>query len=340
VRQHLKTTPDLSRALSRLGLGRGGPRDLAAIRQALNNLPNLLSSVGALKEAPSLLTVITEGLQGFEKLQALLDGAVAESDLPLLARDGGFIKEGYDTELEKYRSLNNSSLEVLQKLERTEAEALGVSSLKIKYNKVWGYFIEVTKANADKAPSHYIHRQTTTNAQRFTTPELIDLEKELSSAESRAQEKELSLFDELVCKVCAEANPLLKAAHALATLDVLTATADLAAQRKHIRPTMSDDRTFDIQKGRHPVVENTVETFMPNNCDLSGDALWLLTGPNMAGKSTFLRQNALLAILAHAGFYVPAKKAEIGVVDRIFTRVGAADDLARGQSTFMVEMVE
>ena len=340
VRAHLKTTPDLSRALSRLGLGRGGPRDLAAIRQTLNNLPNLLADLNALEHQPSLLGIITESLQGFENLQALLDRAVAEEDLPLLARDGGFIKAGYDAELDKYRNLNNSSLETLQKLERAEAEALGVSSLKIKYNKVWGYFIEITKTHASKAPSHYIHRQTTTNQQRFTTPELIDLEKELSSAETRAQEKELTLFQELVEKVCAEATPLLKAAHGLATLDVLTAAADLAHQRKHVRPTMTDDRTFDVVKGRHPVVENTVETFMPNDCDLTGDALWLLTGPNMAGKSTFLRQNALIAIMAHAGLFVPAEKATIGVIDRVFTRVGAADDLARGQSTFMVEMVE
>ena len=340
IRTQLKTTPDLSRALSRLGLGRGGPRDLAAIRQSLNNLPALLSSMAQLKAQPSLLSVIGESLTGFEKLQTLLDNAVAEDDLPLLARDGGFIKAGYDAELDKYRNLNNSSLETLQNMERAEAEALGVSSLKIKYNKVWGYFIEITKTHADKAPDHYIHRQTTTNQQRFTTPELIDLEKELSSAETRAQEKELTLFADLVEKVCAEANPLLKAAHGLATLDVLTAAADLANQRKHVRPTMTDDRTFDISKGRHPVVENTVETFMPNDCDLSGDALWLLTGPNMAGKSTFLRQNALIAIMAHAGLFVPAESATIGVVDRVFTRVGAADDLARGQSTFMVEMVE
>lgn len=340
IRSHLKTTPDLSRALSRLGLGRGGPRDLAAIRQALNTLPALLAVLEKLPSLPTLLQTLRTHLEGFERLQTLLDSALATHDLPLLARDGGFIQAGYDSALDKLRNLNNNSLETLQLMERTEAEALGVSSLKIKYNKVWGYFIELTKTHAEKAPAHYIHRQTTTQQQRFTTPALVELEKELSSAEARAQEKELALFAELVEKTCAEATPLLNAAEALATLDVLTACAELAATRGHTRPTLTTDRTFNIQKGRHPVVEAAVETFIANDCDLSGDALWLLTGPNMAGKSTFLRQNALITLMAHAGLFVPAEQATIGIVDRVFTRVGAADDLARGQSTFMVEMVE
>ena len=339
IRQRLKNLPDMGRALTRLSFGRGGPRDMGAIRQGLSLLPDLLEDIKTLGDAP-LLADIQKDLSGFENLSKQLADALNDGDLPMLAREGGFIAEGFCAELDKYRNTNNAAFELLQKLEREEAEALGVSSLKVKYNKVWGYYIEITKTHADKAPDRYIHRQTTTQSQRFTTPELIEIEKDLASAGQRATARELTLYEDLRQLLCAQTESLLTCAAALATLDVLAASAALAAKEKLTRPTMTDSHAFNIEAGRHSVVEKTVDTFVPNNCALSGSDLWLVTGPNMAGKSTFLRQNALLAILAHAGFYVPAKKAEIGLIDRIFTRVGAADDLARGQSTFMVEMVE
>ncbi len=339
LRDALKHIPDLNRALARITLNRGGPRDLAAIKQGLQKLPDFISYLEKIKSV-EIIADITKGLDNHHNLATLLEKALADNDLPLLARDGGFIRDGYCPELDKHRSLNNNGLNLLQTLERQEAENIGISSLKIRYNKVWGYYVEVTKAHADKIPSHYIHRQTTTQCQRFTTPELIEIEKDLSSAGVRAAERELEIYNELTTAISNWHAPLLLCADSLAKLDVLTAGAKLATTHNYTRPKMTDSRCFTITAGRHPVVETTVDTFIPNNCELSNNALWLLTGPNMAGKSTFLRQNALITILAHTGFYVPAKEATIGLVDRVFTRIGAADDLARGQSTFMVEMVE
>ena len=339
MRQTLKNLPDISRALTRLTFGRGGPRDMAAIRQGLGLLPDIRTLLKDFGKT-SLLKDVAQSLSGHEEIYSLLESALQDGDLPMLARDGDFIAQGYCPELDKYRNTNNNALALLQKLERKEAEAIGVSSLKVKYNKVWGYYLEITKTHADKAPERYIHRQTTTQSQRFTTPELIEIEKDLASAGSRAAEREMQIYEDLRQALCAKTESLLGCAHTLAVLDVLASSASLATRANLTRPTMNDSRNFSVEAARHSVVEKTVDTFVPNNCALNGGDLWLVTGPNMAGKSTFLRQNALLAILAHAGFYVPAKKAEIGLIDRIFTRVGAADDLARGQSTFMVEMVE
>lgn len=339
LRQTLKNTPDISRALTRLSFNRGGPRDMAAIRQGLRQLPAVLEHLETLREN-TLLEVIKESLSGHDDLRTLLQSAISDGDMPMLARDGDFIAQGYCPELDKFRHTNNNALTLLQELERKEAEALGVSSLKVRYNKVWGYYIEITKTHADKVPERYIHRQTTTQNQRFTTPELIEIEQDIASAGSKAQTRELELYEDLRQKICDHGQALVACAHGLAMLDVLSGSAELASRQNLTPPAMTTDQRFYIEKGRHSVVEKTVETFVPNDCALEGNALWLVTGPNMAGKSTFLRQNALLAIMAHAGFYVPARKAEIGIIDRIFTRVGAADDLARGQSTFMVEMVE
>jgi DNA mismatch repair protein MutS len=269
-------------------------------------------------------------------------------DLPLLTRDGGFIAEGYSAELDELRLLRDQSRKMMAQLQARYAEETGVASLKIRHNNVLGYYIEVTPLHAGKltANSAFIHRQTMASAMRFTTVELGDIESRIASAADKALALELALFDDLVGEVTAHGAAIALAAASLATLDVGAALAELAVAQLYVRPVIDDTTAFAITGGRHPVVEAALAAsagsgFIANDCDLrAGQRLWLLTGPNMAGKSTFLRQNALIAILAQIGSFVPAEAAHIGVVDRLFSRVGAADDLARGRSTFMVEMVE
>ncbi|MBO6560499.1 MAG: DNA mismatch repair protein MutS [Nisaea sp.] len=356
IRDTLRALPDVERALSRLALGRGGPRDLAAIRDGLSGtgpLRDQLARADAMASgltgdaggAPEEAKVIFEDLGYHVPLTDKLDRALAP-ELPLLARDGGFIAQGYAPELDRLRTMRDESRRLIAGLQARYVTETGVSALKIKHNNVLGYFIEVTAAHGEKllGREDFIHRQTMANAVRFTTVELGELERDLSQAADKAVALEQSLFQELVEAVLAEADDIVLAAHALARLDVLTALAELAAERRYCRPEVDGSRAFEIRGGRHPVVEalNPGESgFVPNDCVLQDpERLWLITGPNMAGKSTFLRQNALIALMAQAGSFVPAESAHIGVVDRLFSRVGAADDLARGRSTFMVEMVE
>ena len=283
---------------------------------------------------------VAQDISDFKDLSDLLDKALLDAELPLLARDGGYIKQGFSAEFDKYKSLSTGGLQALQNFERKEQDSLDISTLKVKYNKVWGYFIEFTKQYADKVPEHYIHRQTTTNAYRYTTTELMELEREISSSGSLALEQEMKLFNLIKDSILSIHSRLMQSATSLAELDVFLSGATLALDKNYTRPEMTSGLDFVIEQGRHSVIERTVENFIPNNADLSDSKLWLITGPNMAGKSTYLRQNAIICLLAHVGFYVPAKFAKIGLVDRIFTRVGASDDLSKGQSTFMVEMVE
>ncbi|WP_420406439.1 DNA mismatch repair protein MutS [Nisaea sp.] len=356
IRDTLRALPDVERALSRLALGRGGPRDLAAIRDGLSGtgpLRDQLARADAMASgltgdaggAPAEAKVIFEDLGYHVPLTDRLERALAP-ELPLLARDGGFIAQGYAPELDRLRTLRDESRRLIAGLQARYADETGVSALKIKHNNVLGYFIEVTAAHGEKllGREDFIHRQTMANAVRFTTVELGELERDLSQAAEKAVALEQGLFQELVEAVLAEADDIALAAHALARLDVLTALAELAVERRYCRPEVDGSRAFEIRGGRHPVVEalNPGESgFVPNDCVLQDpERLWLITGPNMAGKSTFLRQNALIALMAQAGSFVPAESAHIGVVDRLFSRVGAADDLARGRSTFMVEMVE
>jgi DNA mismatch repair protein MutS len=356
VRECLRECPDIERALSRLGLGRGGPRDLSAIRAGLSGAEDLRGHL-ARPPAPAELAALRERLGVHDVLVERLGRALAES-LPLQARDGGFIAPGYSDALDEQRELRDESRQTIAELQNRIAEATGIPALKIKHNNVLGYFIEVTAAQADKlmadgkealADQHgLIHRQTMANAMRFTTVELSDLEDRISRAGERALAIEFELFEDLAGEVLARSDEIAAAARAMAELDVAAGLAELAVGQRYCRPNVNDSTTCRIVEGRHPVVEAVLEdgagTFVANNCDLSGDGengrLWLVTGPNMAGKSTFLRQNALIALLAQIGSFVPAREAEIGVVDRLFSRVGAADDLARGRSTFMVEMVE
>ncbi|NBC33518.1 MAG: DNA mismatch repair protein MutS [Alphaproteobacteria bacterium] len=356
LRETLRACPDIERALGRLGLGRGGPRDLAAVRDGLAQATAIRTRLLApsLAGLPPLVEAAIHDLGEHSVLVDRLDRALA-SELPVLARDGGFIASGYHAALDEQRTLRDESRRLIAGLQAEYVKLTGVSGLKIRHNNVIGYFVEVTATHADKLAGPplnetFIHRQTMANAARFSTTRLGELERGIAEAGDRALAIELALFDDLVGEVTGRADAIAAAASALAALDVAAGWAALADDRRHVRPLVEDGTAFAIEEGRHPVVEAALAAaadgeaghgFVPNACDLSeSQRLWLLTGPNMAGKSTFLRQNALIALMAQAGGFVPAAAARIGVVDRLFSRVGAADDLARGRSTFMVEMVE
>ncbi|KEP68941.1 DNA mismatch repair protein MutS, partial [Thioclava dalianensis] len=302
-------------------------------------------------DAPELLKSAAQALTGHDALTALLDAALI-AEPPLLARDGGFIASGYDEELDQTRQLRDEGRGVIARMQAEYIEATGISSLKIKHNNVLGYFIETTATHAEKmlaAPlsERFIHRQTTANQVRFTTVELSEIETRILNAGNHALEIEKRLYFTLKAAILDQSGPINEAARALAEIDLSTGFADLARGENWNEPKVDDSHAFEITGGRHPVVEaalkKTGTPFIANDCDLTTGAtpaIWLLTGPNMAGKSTFLRQNALIALLAQAGSFVPASAAHIGLVSQLFSRVGAADDLARGRSTFMVEMVE
>jgi DNA mismatch repair protein MutS len=355
TRSRLAAVPDLARALARLAVGRGGPRDLAGIRDGLNGAADLARALATLKDSP---VEIAEALRDCRRpdgmLAAELSAALA-AELPAFKRDGGFVREGYDAALDETRALRDESRRVIAALQAHYADETGVRALKIRHNNVLGYFVEVTAQHGDKllAPplnAAFIHRQTLAGQVRFTTTELGELEAKIASAADRALGIELDIFERLSVRVLAETDAIKACAEALASLDVAGALAHLAAERAYARPQVDDSLSFVIEGGRHAVVEQALARdgtpFVANDCDLSSPdheqagRIWLITGPNMAGKSTFLRQNALIVILAQMGSFVPAKAARIGIVDRLFSRVGAADDLARGRSTFMVEMVE
>ncbi|TVR80939.1 MAG: DNA mismatch repair protein MutS [Rhodospirillales bacterium] len=350
VRARLRRCPDLERALSRLSLRRGGPRDLAAVRDALG----VAAEVRTLFESPGLagmppdLAALAADLGGHEPLADRLTGALA-ADLPLATRDGGFIAEGWIEALDEQRRLRDESRRLIAEMQRRYAVDTGIPALKIRHNNVLGFFIEVPAKQAEKVPAGagapFIHRQTMAAAMRFTTTELAGLEERIARAGDRALTLELSAFEDLVAAVLACSEGISRTAAALARLDVAAALADLARTRRWCRPDVDDSHAFHVAAGRHPVVEAALAgeegtPFVANDCTLDDHRLWLITGPNMAGKSTFLRQNALIAMLAQMGSFVPASAARIGVVDRLFSRIGAGDELARGRSTFMVEMVE
>ena len=352
MRAALKRCPDLERALARISLGRGGPRDLAAIRDALAttaDLRALAADDGLSGTAPPGIAEAVQDLGEHGELAGLLAQALAP-ELPLTSRDGGFIAKGYRAELDELRRLRDESRKLIAELEARYVAETGVQSLKIRHNTMLGYYVEVPAKHAERLPSGpsapFILRQSMVGAQRYATVELGDLETRIARAAEQTLALELQLFDDLAKQVAAAAEAIARAAHAIATLDVAAALAELAVVYRWTRPIVDDGLGIAIRGGRHPVVEAAMAeraegAFVANDLDLSEERrIWLLTGPNMAGKSTFLRQNALLAILAQMGSYVPAEHARIGVVDRLFSRVGAADDLARGRSTFMVEMVE
>ena len=350
VRSQLRQVPDLDRALSRLSLDRGGPRDLTAIRNGLAQAAHL--SAEGLGDTPTLLSNALADLKGHDVLIDLLDQALI-AEPPLLARDGGFIAPKYDEDLDEVRKLRDEGRSVIAKMQTEFVSITGISALKIKHNNVLGYFIETTAAHADKMLSpplneNFIHRQTTANQVRFTTVALSEMETKILNAGNRALEIEKRLYEILKSAILESAALITQTARALAEIDLATSLAHLARSQDWCKPVVDNSRAFKIVGGRHPVVEKALrdqsgQPFIANDCDLSAVEkanIWLLTGPNMAGKSTFLRQNALIALLAQMGSYVPATSAHIGMISQLFSRVGASDDLARGRSTFMVEMVE
>jgi DNA mismatch repair protein MutS len=357
LREELKAAPDLARALARLALGRGGPRDLGAVRDAIGSahaLVGTLSRAGAALGLPQdLATIATRLHDAPAHLQRSLAAALGDG-LPVNPRDGGFIREGASTDLDEHRRLRDGSRQVIAGLQATYAEATGIKSLKVRHNNVLGYFVEVTALNGGtltKSPhvESFIHRQTLANVVRFSTPELAELEARITQAADRALALELEIFARLTEDVLAAQRTLAASSAALAELDHYAGLAEVAIEQNYVRPKIDGTLVFAVEEGRHPMVEQTLRrtggaSFVGNDCKLGeddeGTRILVLTGPNMAGKSTFLRQNALIVVLAQSGSFVPARSAHIGIVDRLFSRVGAADDLARGRSTFMVEMVE
>ena len=355
VRSTLRAAPDMSRALARLSVGRGGPRDLAGLRDGILAADQAVVRLSQVEQLPQEIVAAIEALRRPSRdLAREFARALAEA-LPLTKRDGGFVRERYHAALDETRELRDASRLVVAAMQARYAEETGVKGLKIRHNNVLGYFVEVTAQHGDRlmAPplnAIFIHRQTLAGQVRFTTSELGEIEARIANAGDRALGLELEIFERLSAMVIAASDDLRAAAQAFALLDVATALAKLAVDDNYVRPEVDASLGFAIEGGRHPVVEQALkrngQPFIANSCDLSpapaqsSGQIWLITGPNMAGKSTFLRQNALIALLAQIGSFVPASRARIGIVDRLFSRVGAADDLARGRSTFMVEMVE
>ncbi|QCJ73304.1 DNA mismatch repair protein MutS [Bradyrhizobium sp. WBAH10] len=360
IRSILRGAPDMSRALARLSVGRGGPRDLAGIRDGIIAADQVLTRLSELDQPPQEIAAVMAALQRPSRELAAEFASALDEQLPLIKRDGGFVRQGYEPALDEARNLRDASRLVVASMQARYADVTSVKGLKIRHNNVLGYFVEVTAQHGDKLMSPplnatFIHRQTLAGQVRFTTAELGEIEAKIANAGDRALGLELEIFERLCGKALAISDDLRAAAQGFALLDVATSLAKLAVDENYVRPEVDGSLSFAIEAGRHPVVEQALkrngEPFIANACDLSpvpppypgrvgAGQLWLLTGPNMAGKSTFLRQNALIALMAQIGSFVPATRARIGIVDRLFSRVGAADDLARGRSTFMVEMVE
>lgn len=341
LRELLNFTADLQRLTSRAATARASPRDLAAIARTLQQLPRIKAKLAGRKA--SLLASLEARLELFADLRDRLESTLAD-DAPVGTRDGGIIRDGFHAELDELRRLSRDGKGWIAQYQAREIARTGISSLKIGYTSVLGYFIEVTNSHESKVPSDYIHERTLKGAKRFVTPELKEYEEKVLSADEKAKALEFELFLKLRDDVAAQAVRLIAAAEVLATVDFLASLAELAAARNYVRPTISPEPILDIRGGRHPVLDVTLPpgNFVPNDAACSPDAgvFWLITGPNMSGKSTFIRQVALLTLMAHIGSFVPAAAARIGLTDRIFTRVGASDELSRGQSTFMVEMTE
>lgn len=339
IRQRLNNMPDLERAVSRICIGRGTPRDMLVLRMALAKAYEIKTIMQA-DGLPELLVETEKEIKNFPKLLSRLVDAFKD-EVGFHLKDGNFIREGFNRELDEMVNLRDHSRKLINDLREKYAAETGITGLKLNYNNILGYYIEITAQHAKKMEGgQYIHRQTMANAMRFTTVELSELETKIISARDQALQLELQVFENIVNEIRAESGALAATAKALAFLDFTSSLAALAKEKNYTRPLVDDSNAFEIKAGRHPVVEANVE-FAANDCSLpDSENLWLLTGPNMAGKSTFLRQNALIIIMAQLGSFVPAAYAHIGTVDRVFSRVGASDNLSRGQSTFMVEMVE
>ena len=340
IRRTLKQFPDLARLNSRVSLNIVQPAQLLNLRAALQRIPGLIKEILPLKT--ELLGRIAREMDPLEKVSQLIETAISD-DPPAGIHEGNVIKRGYHQPLDELRDISRNAKEIVAAMEKTERENTTISSLKIKYNKVFGYFIEVTKPHLKLVPPHYIRKQTLVNAERFLTAELKELEEKIFKAEGQIIEIEKKLYADMLVQIQNHSTQINRDTELLASLDVLAAGAELARRRNYCRPEMTEDTTITIQEGRHPVIETTTtQAFIPNDLqlDAASEQILIITGPNMGGKSTYLRQNSLIVILAQAGYFVPAQKAQIGLCDRIFTRIGASDSLIEGKSTFLVEMIE
>jgi DNA mismatch repair protein MutS len=341
LRGRLREASDLHRLSARAGTGRASPRHLAAVARTLRVLPELRSALSGCRAG--LLRALEQSLDTCPELREALDAALADNP-PTDPREGGVIRDGHDAQLDELREAARSGKGWIARFQAAEATRTGIPSLKVGYNQNTGYFIEVAHAHAKKVPADYQRRQTLKGAERYVTPELKGYEEQVLAAEEQLRQREQELFALLRERVAAQASKLQRAGDVLARLDVLAALAELAAERGYCRPELTDEPVLEVHDGRHPVLDQTLPpgTFVPNDVLLGGEngRLWLITGPNLSGKSTFIRQVALLTLMAQMGSFVPARRARIGLADRIFTRVGANDELSRGQSTFMVEMTE
>jgi len=344
-RESLKGIRDIERTTSRLSQNSGNARDLQSLAISLSHIPSLKEDVSSLFSSTihNPQSTITEGLHDFTDLTTLLSSALADEP-PSNLRDGGIIRDGWSPELDELRDASRGGKDWIVRLQEDERKRTGIDSLKIKFNNVFGYFIEITTTHLAKVPDDYTRKQTMSNAERYITPALKEMENKVLGAEERSKKLEAELFADLRSQVITHLARLQETAAAVAEIDVLCALAEVAQFHRHCRPLLNDGNGFFVTNGRHPVLEQTLTDtkFVPNDTELEPDTarLQILTGPNMAGKSTYIRQIALIAVMAQIGAYVPADSATIGIVDRIFCRVGASDDLSRGQSTFMVEMSE
>ena len=339
LRSELKHVADLERLMGRISLGRATPRDVVALKTSADCIPNVRELLADANS--SLLEVLQENLDELEDIRELIHtGLVPEP--PANLSDGGYIRSGYNTELDELRDISTTGKSFIAAIEARERSRTGISTLKVKFNNVFGYFIEISKANLRNTPADYERKQTLVNAERFTTPELKEYEEKVLGAEERIGEIEEEIFTQIRQAISQQTRRVQAVAQALALLDVLLSLAEVAARRNYCRPSLNEEDEFFIRAGRHPVIEAMGERFIPNDAYLnnSTDRLLIITGANMGGKSTFLRQSALIAVMAQIGSYVPADEARLCLLDRIFTRVGASDNLASGRSTFMVEMTE
>ena len=339
-RDALHAIHDLERLVSRAALGTAGPRDLVALKTSLGAIPRLRVQLDSF-QAP-IVASLTAQLDDVPEIREAIERTLVDEP-PVLARDGGFVRDGVDPEIDQLRQISRSGKQVIAEMEDHERARTGITSLKVRYNRVFGYYIEISKSNLHAVPADYQRKQTIAGGERFVTPALKDYEEKVLGADERILERELELFETLRTQVAAEAPRIQDAARAVATLDVLAGLADAAALHNFVKPHVHEGDDITIVDGRHPVVERySPDPFVPNDTVLDGSTrqLVILTGPNMGGKSTYLRQIALISVMAQAGSFVPAREAKLGLVDRIFARVGASDNIARGQSTFMVEMQE
>jgi DNA mismatch repair protein MutS len=339
-RDTLKSVQDLERLVARVALGTAGPRDLVSLRQSLDAIPRVAVLLGAMR-APLIQSLVAE----LDELPDVRDdiGRTLVDEPPALTREGGFTRDGVDHELDDLRTISRSGRQVIAEMEARERQRTGIGSLKVRFNRVFGYYIEISKSNLHAVPDDYQRKQTIAGGERFTTPALKEYEEKVLGADERILERELEIFEALRTRLGAESARIQDTARALAALDVLAGLAETAAVANYIKPHVHDGDDFVVTDGRHPVVERfATDPFVPNDIDLNATTrqLVILTGPNMGGKSTYLRQTALIPLLAQIGSFVPAKQARVPVVDRIFARVGASDNIARGHSTFMVEMQE